>query len=295
LEIEPTPTPEECLAIAFHPSGLHLVVALNDKIQLMNLHADKLRPDKIWPTRNCYDIKFSHGGHMFAAVSNKDIHVHNFYTNDCPDSMMYSGHMQRVNRIDWFENDMGFVSCSSDGGIYFYDLYTHTLEKQKRNLDKDFNDKGAKYLSVVNVPNKPYEVVAVGTDRQVTSNVTSATDKSRALDAYLSEVCMMKSGRAVIAGVGEPGRPGELQVWKFPLERTLSVQAHSKAVTRLRLSHDNSWLYTTGADGIICIFEVKDKDPRAVKRDETFHGAGNLLYSEEILTDKSRLEALMNE
>jgi WD40 repeat protein len=129
LEIEPTPTPEECLAIAFHPSGLHLVVALNDKIQLMNLHADKLRPDKIWPTRNCYDIKFSHGGHMFAAVSNKDIHVHNFYTNDCPDSMMYSGHMQRVNRIDWFENDMGFVSCSSDGGIYFYDLYTHTLEK----------------------------------------------------------------------------------------------------------------------------------------------------------------------
>jgi WD40 repeat protein len=148
---------------------------------------------------------------------------------------------------------------------------------------------------VVNVPNKPYEVVAVGTDSQVTSNVTSATDKSRNLNAYLSEVCMMKSGRAVIAGVGEPNRPGELQVWKFPLERTLSVQAHSKAVTRLRLSHDNSWLYTAGADGIIGIFEVKDKDPRAVKRDETFHGAGNLLYSEEILTDKSRLEALMNE
>jgi len=150
-------------------------------------------------------------------------------------------------------------------------------------------------LSVCNVPKKQYEVIAVGTDRQVTSNVTQATDKSKNMDAYLSEVCMMNSGRAIIAGVGEPDRPGEIQVWKFPLERTLSVQAHSKPVTRLRLSHDNSWLYTASEDGIVGIFEVKDKDPRAMKRDESFHGAGNLLYSEEILTDKSRMEALINE
>lgn len=90
------------------------------------------------------------------------------------------------------------------------------------------------------MPSKQYEVIAVGTDRQVTSNISGATDKSKNIDAYLSEVCMMKSGRAIIAGVGEPDRPGEIQVWKFPLERTLTVQAHSKAVTRLRLSYDNS-------------------------------------------------------
>ena len=29
--------PEECLAVAMHPSGFHLVVALNDKIQVMNI------------------------------------------------------------------------------------------------------------------------------------------------------------------------------------------------------------------------------------------------------------------
>lgn len=29
--------PEECLAVAFHPSGLHLLVASNDKIQMCNV------------------------------------------------------------------------------------------------------------------------------------------------------------------------------------------------------------------------------------------------------------------
>lgn len=33
---------EECQAIAFHPSGFHLVCALNDKILLMNIFLDKL-------------------------------------------------------------------------------------------------------------------------------------------------------------------------------------------------------------------------------------------------------------
>jgi hypothetical protein len=28
---------EECLAVAFHPSGFHLVVAVQDKILLMNV------------------------------------------------------------------------------------------------------------------------------------------------------------------------------------------------------------------------------------------------------------------
>jgi hypothetical protein len=34
--------PEDCLAVALHPSGFHLVVALNDKIQIMNILSKKL-------------------------------------------------------------------------------------------------------------------------------------------------------------------------------------------------------------------------------------------------------------
>ena len=45
------------------------------------------------------------------------------------------------------------------------------------------------------------------------------------LDAYLSSICIMKSGRNAITGVGESSRPGELQVWRLtePVDKIGSV------------------------------------------------------------------------
>jgi WD40 repeat protein len=125
------------------------------------------------------------------------------------------------------------------------------------------------------VPNSRYDVLAVGTDKKLTSNRPEKHEKSTKmndLDAYLSSIVIMKSGRCAITGVGEPGRPGELQVWRLtdPIDKTGSVQAHSGAVKCMKLSYDNQWLYTAGSDGIIGIFEVKDRDPRAVKPDASF-------------------------
>lgn len=36
--------PEEALAVAFHPSGFHIVVALGDKIFMMNVLSKSLNP-----------------------------------------------------------------------------------------------------------------------------------------------------------------------------------------------------------------------------------------------------------
>jgi WD40 repeat protein len=126
LEIEPLqPTNEECTALAFHPSGLHLLVALSDKINAYNLRADKLHKYKEWPIKFCTDIKFSHGGHLFAAAcENKEVKIFNFYTSECPENMCFDA--QKVCSIDWYENDMGFSTCGVDGNIYFFDLFVHT-------------------------------------------------------------------------------------------------------------------------------------------------------------------------
>lgn len=111
LEIQ-TLFPEECLAVAFHPSGLHLVVAMQDKIQMCNVLSKAIVSFKSHPIKACTEIKFSHGGEKFACVANqKDIHIYNFYTSDCPPTMMFVGHVQKVRCIDWFENDLGFTTC----------------------------------------------------------------------------------------------------------------------------------------------------------------------------------------
>ena len=127
FKLELTQTyPEECLTVAFHPSGLHLVIALQDKVLMTNITSKGLNQIKSLSIKSCTEVKFSHGGHLFACVAKtNEIHVYNFYTADCPVSQQYPGHQGTVKCIEWFENDMGLSSCGLDGAIYFYDLFIH--------------------------------------------------------------------------------------------------------------------------------------------------------------------------
>ena len=60
---------------------------------------------------------------MFAAAYlNNAVHVYNFYTLDSPAHYKYTGHTQKVRSIDWWENDLGFVSSSQGGDTYFWDM-----------------------------------------------------------------------------------------------------------------------------------------------------------------------------
>jgi WD40 repeat protein len=59
---------------------------------------------------------------MFAAANSSLISVYNFYTGECPSYMQFKGHVGKVRGIDWFEDDTGFASCSTNGDVFFYDL-----------------------------------------------------------------------------------------------------------------------------------------------------------------------------
>lgn len=135
------------------------------------------REIKLWKQplsiKTCSEIRFSNGGHLFACTAgttNKEIHIYNFYTNECPTMMQYVGHTNNVNSISWFENDLGFASTGKDGNIYFYDLYGPPKEAQKRSEDKDYLRKDVKFSCLSIIPGLPYEVLAVGSDKQIHNN-----------------------------------------------------------------------------------------------------------------------------
>jgi cilia- and flagella-associated protein 57 len=89
-----------------------------------NILSNSINVPKVLLIKGCNEIRFSNGGHLFAAVASTClIHVYNFYTHECTERMQFIGHSQRVMCIDWFANDMGFTTCGLDGNIYFYDLY----------------------------------------------------------------------------------------------------------------------------------------------------------------------------
>ena len=102
------------------------------------------------------------------------------------------------------------------------------------------------------------------------------------------------SGKILFCGVGEQSEvpyPGAIQVWKLPFEKAAEIQAHASPITRLRITHTNTHLFSVGMDGMLAIFDVKDRDP---KRDP--EGVqGQLKFSQEILSEKSKVDELINE
>ena len=261
------------------------------------------------PIKGCNEIRFSNGGHLFACVyAEKNVNLYNFYTGETTETMSFIGHQARVMSIDWFANDMGFTTCGLDGNIYFYDLYQPQLEPGKRNIPKDKYRRNVQLSSVVNLPGHPYEFIAVGDEKIILTftdklksipRQTSVTEAVQTVPVlpelrhHLSQLVIHHSGKILFAGVGELGDPypGAIQVWKLPFEKAAEIQAHASPVTRLRISNTNTHLFSVGQDGMLAIFDVKDRDP---KRDpEGVQGA--LKYSEQILSDKNEVEQLISE
>jgi hypothetical protein len=69
------------------------------------------------------------------------------------------------------------------------------------------------------------------------------------------------------------------------LERITEVQAHSKAIERMRLSYDNHHLFTAGEDGCLIIHDVKDRDPKNKGKERDI-----LPYADEIITEKTEID-----
>jgi hypothetical protein len=193
---------------------------------MCNVLSRQLNIFKLIQQKGVTEIQFANGGHLFACVVNKDILLYNFWTTDGTPLMQCSGHTNRVRCIDWWDNDQGFTSCCMTGNVYFYELYGSN-GLGKRNNEKDFMQKEVKLTSVVNVPGQPYEMFTVGSDRKISSNIKVKLDKitsggetgineldmSTKVPVMISQLCITRSGRNLIAGLGEPTRPGSIQVF----------------------------------------------------------------------------------
>ena len=46
----------------------------------------------------------------------------------------------------------------------------------------------------------------------------------------------------------------------YRFQKLLDVQAHSKAVEKLKLNYDHTRLFSVGADGVVAIYSIHDKE-----------------------------------
>lgn len=105
---------EEALALAFHPSGFHIIVAFSEKIKLLNIFDNDLIAFKEISVKNCREIQFSNGGHLFAITNVSMVQVFQFYTGENPSNLVFRG-SGKVRAIYWEEDDYGLFTGSTDG------------------------------------------------------------------------------------------------------------------------------------------------------------------------------------
>jgi hypothetical protein len=98
-----------CMQIAFHPSGLHVIVGFADKLRLLNLLVDNMRVYKDFPIKACREVQFSNGGQFFAATNVNMVMVYNFYSGECLQTLR--AHSQKVRSLYWTLDDSGLISA----------------------------------------------------------------------------------------------------------------------------------------------------------------------------------------
>jgi len=90
---------DEPMSVAFHPSGMHLVVGFIDRVRLMNVFARNIKKYHELTIKACREIRFSNGGHLFACANQHSIEVFRFYTGERPEEYVFKEHQGKVKCI----------------------------------------------------------------------------------------------------------------------------------------------------------------------------------------------------
>jgi len=262
-------------SVAFHPSGLHIVVGCTDKIHIMNVFYKSLKSSQEITIKQFKEVSFSHGGHFLAVSHANVLQVYNFYTMEIIPSLTISS--TKIHAIEWYEDDTGFVT--SDQSNYYVSFCG--LDGQPANM---LVSNKITVSSVLKIPESNVALAACSnhTIQEVTAN---AVNKRLDLPANPSQIAMTRNQKLFFVGIGEPKLPGCVKYYKFPLSagECTDVQAHSDEIKRMRISRDDKYLFTVGKDGCVIVYEIKEREKARENKELA------LLYSDEILTDKQEI------
>ncbi|CAM9434154.1 unnamed protein product, partial [Choristocarpus tenellus] len=252
LELSKTFSEEPC-SLALHPSGLHMIIGFTDKVRLMNILMDDLRPYREIAIKLCREVKFSNGGSMFAAVNGNVISVFDFNTYDKFADLR--GHNSKVRNIHWGAYDQTLVSCGQDGAVYQWDV-----DEAKRL--GEFVQKGTVYNCALSTKEA---VFAVGNDRMLKELEIPDLQVVKELNGgvNLGQLVLSNSEHMMFAGTAEGGKPGCVRAYNFPLNGAyLEYQCLGAPVTRMCITHDDQYLVAGDEVGCIFIFDVRDRQER---------------------------------
>ncbi|KAJ3363138.1 Cilia- and flagella-associated protein 57 [Allomyces javanicus] len=268
--------PEEAHSIAFHPSGLYILVGFSDKLRLMNLLIDDIRTFREFAIRGCRECRFSHGGQYFAAVHGNVILVYNTWTFECVGTL--KGHNGKVRSLTWSPDDARLVSAGMEGAIYEWNV--REMRRDGENILKSCS------YTCATTSAEGKSIFAVGSDKTLKEICDSQVVREIHSNVVLTQIVLSHSGRMLFTAT----TTGSIRSIRFPFIVSESGefqehQGHAAPVTRLRVSFDDQYLFSAAEDGSVFVWKISDKERSGVPRRDR-----DLVYADEILVTKSDLE-----
>ncbi|OUM68235.1 hypothetical protein PIROE2DRAFT_4113, partial [Piromyces sp. E2] len=271
---------DDIYSVSLHPSGLNILAGFSDKLRLMNILIDDLKPYKEFNIRGCKECKFSNGGQYFAAAYRNYVHI--FSTWSFENLCSLKGHSSKIQSIYWSLDDNYIITSGIDGAVYQWSLKDIIRGECKRGSESFL--KSCLYTSAI-CSSDCKKNYAVGSDKTLKEIQDSQITKELTSDVVYTKLAISNSGTMLFVGT----ITGSLRVVKFPLMETKVCEyqehkAHSDAITALCTSADDKYLFSAGMDGSIYMYKIYDKEAKVSQRKK------EEILSDEILVSRTDAE-----
>mmetsp|Transcript_97164 Transcript_97164/g.245040 ORF Transcript_97164/g.245040 Transcript_97164/m.245040 type:complete len:1352 (-) Transcript_97164:253-4308(-) len=113
---------EDPTCVAVHPLGYLLAVGFMDKLRVMQVLVEELKPFREITARGIRQLRFSNGGHLLAVAQGKLVLV--FSVRTMAKVATLRGHSQLVCSMCFAWDDRALTTCGEDGSIVEWNTYT---------------------------------------------------------------------------------------------------------------------------------------------------------------------------
>lgn len=255
--------PLNCLAI--HPTGYILAAGFIDKLRVFHILNNDFRPYRELVVKNAQVLRYSSGGQYLACAFPKSkgnqylITIYQSYTLEMVTT--FKGHMQVVSEMIWGPKDEFFASCGQDGVVHLYS----TIDWKRKEF---MLGNSSKILTMLY--NQPQETIMVsyGSGDAHTGMVKAMKEQEGKDDYAASYPCpaFKLTNFAFVRGYHNyPGiiggsEAGQLMVFSsnFTPQPLQTINSHQGEILRILASPDGRFLFTTGEDGIVLIYKIKE-------------------------------------
>ncbi|KYN38346.1 WD repeat-containing protein 65 [Trachymyrmex septentrionalis] len=264
---------EDIFSVALHPMGLFCLIGFTDKLRFMSILIDNLLPMHEIAIRNCKTVRFSHNGHLFAAVNVNVIQVYTTISFHNP--FIFKGHTGKVKTLLWSQTDLKILSMGTEGSIYEWDMTTGTRSSEF--FWKTF------VLHDIALSSDASFIYLIAQDDHIREIKENEIVREFQLPGKeMQQIIMGKDDLTLF--ITSPS--GIIISLKSPLQtpiESMDFHMHCVDITEIAISYNENYLISVAKDGSLCIWKLYFPEGKMkLSRD--------LPYTDEVLIGKSDLK-----